>query len=372
MCLDLSAAFDTIDHRILLNKLTYQYGLVGNVYQWFKSYLENRTFSVKIGTSFSTGRELRCGCPQGTVLGPILFSLYIQDVNQIILSHGLQYHIYADDIQIYYNYTKGSCNFSILNNCLKDIKEWAERNYLKLNENKTKFVNIRSSRSSLTNYEYIDIPKDVVFSDETKSLGFVIDHSLNFKTQINNVCRRGFAILSNLWRISSKLPNTKLKIQIVHACIISLIDYCNSLYINLPKQEINKLQRLMNGAVRFIYNLRRDPKISITEHLKKCHFLPCGLRIKFKICTLVFRCLKGNAPEYLQNLIKMKPSLPSLRVYDDSTLLHESCYKTSNYMERGFSTAAPKLWNELPRDIRESETEDIFKWRLKTHFFKMF
>ena len=122
-----------------------------------------------------------------------------------------------------------------------------------------------------------------------------MDDNLNYKDQINKVCKSGRFILSNLWKISTKINSIAIKTQLIHASILSRIDYCNSMYYGLPKKEIYKLQKLQNSAVRFIYNIR-DMKTHMTPFLKKSHFLPVHLRIKFKICLTVYKCLQGSGP----------------------------------------------------------------------------
>ena len=155
-----------------------------------------------------------------------------------------------------------------------------------------------------------------------------------------------------------------------HACIINQIDYCNSLYYNLPKKEINRLQKLMNSTTRFIFNIR-NPRTHITPYLKKCHFLPVHLRVQFKICVLIYRCLNNTAPSYLKNLISQKSSLQSLRIYNDTTLLQQPI-QLNKFKDRRFSVAGPKLWNELPKNLREIGSVNAFKTNLKTHLFSKF
>ena len=370
--LDLSAAFDTVDHSILLNKLQHQYAIDGTVIHWFASYLQERKFHVKIDDNFSNGRVLKCGVPQGSVLGPLLFALYTQEIHKIFNQHNVQYHMFADDVQIYTKYTQDSNSILTIKNCIKDIKKWTDRNYLKLNESKTQFIMVTSERSKLNISESYLLNNEITLSNEIKNLGCKIDHNLNFKNQINEVCRYGFAMLKNLWRTSSKLSAISVKIQIVHSCILSKIDYCNSLYMDLPKCEIKKLQRLMNGSVRYIYKLKRDPNISITEYLKKCHFLPVALRIQFKICTLVYKCINGIAPHYLMDLLKIKESLQSLRVYSDSSLLHVPNLDKLNYKNRRFTIVASRAWNDLPKDLRDIQSLSAFKAKLKHYFFEKF
>ena len=204
-----------------------------------------------------------------------------------------------------------------------------------------------------------------------KSLGVLIDTNLTFNNQITEISRKGFGMLRQLWRISSKLNTVTLKIQMVHSCILSQIDYCNSLYLGLPQKQIKKLQRLLNAAIRFVFNLR-SRKFSITPYLKKAHILPVKLRLRFKTCTIVYKCLNGYAPSYLSDLVVKKQSLQSLRVFEDATLLHVPRLDKQNYRNKRFEIMAPREWNMIPQDIRQSETLDIFKRKLKTFLFDQF
>ena len=185
-------------------------------------------------------------------------------------------------------------------------------------------------------------------------------------------------MLRNLWKVSSKISDVNLKIQIVQSSILSHLDYCNSLYVFLPKKQLSRLQSLINASVRFIYNLRKyfrpslshPTPISITSFTKKCHFLPIQTRINFKICTLVYKCLNNLAPQYLKNLISIKQSLPSLRISKDNLLL-QPLFQTLNYKHRAFSSAAPAIWNTLSYELRSSPSIGIFRKNLKTYFFQI-
>ena len=128
----------------------------------------------------------------------------------------------------------------------------------------------------------------------------------------------------------------------------------------------------MNAGIRFIFHLKKSDNYSITELMKKCHFLPVKARIEFKICVLVYKCLHDQAPIYLQQLLLPKPSLESLRIHSDKSLLYKPKLDSRNYKNRRFSIIAPQLWNKLPSQIRDCSSLVTFISKLKTHFFSVY
>lgn len=138
--LDLSAAFDTVDHCILLKRLNHEVGICENALQWFESYLSNRSLSVEIGEFSSSSVPITCGVPQGSILGPVLFSLYMLPLRLIFEHHKISYHIYADDTQLYLPLDSGRDSVSSLLACLNDVRKWMDENFLQLNDNKTEVI----------------------------------------------------------------------------------------------------------------------------------------------------------------------------------------------------------------------------------------
>ncbi len=134
--LDLTAAFDTVDHAVLINRLERCAGIAGSAVEWFKSYLTNRTFSVKMGDLTSSNSVLTCGVPQGSILAPILFSLYMLPLGSIFRKYGLSFHCYADDTQVYLPIKRNSDGLDALCACLADVKAWLSLNFLNFNEEK--------------------------------------------------------------------------------------------------------------------------------------------------------------------------------------------------------------------------------------------
>ena len=133
----------------------------------------------------------------------------------------------------------------------------------------------------------------------------------------------------------------------------------------------NNILRLMNAAIRFVFDIKTR-KTSITPFLKKAHLLPVRLRIRFKVCLMMYKCLNGLAPRYLSALVHKKNSLNSLRVFRDTTLFSEPRFEKQCYKNRKFEIYGPRQWNMLPRCIRETRNIALFKVKLKTYLFKQF
>jgi len=189
--LDLSAAFDTIDHDKLLKHLRRKYGINGLALKWLRSYLTERTQTVKINNTNSKKHNLKCGVPQGSVLGPLLFTLYTSSLGELIERHGISYHLYADDTQLYLNvepYSKANIDGILkkINECMSDIRSWMLDNCLKLNEDKTEVVILGTARhKKQLNISSINIcGKDIPIAGAAKNIGVTLDSTLKLDHHI--------------------------------------------------------------------------------------------------------------------------------------------------------------------------------------------
>lgn len=361
--LDLSAAFDTVDHHILLNRLRYLVGLSGTVFSWFSSYLTDRYFRVSLDTCSSRTHKISCGVPQGSILGPILFNLYMLPLGDVVRRHGISFHSYADDTQLYIAVSLGDTGpIDALFNCILDINSWMAENFLQLNQDKTEVLVIgpEGKREKL-------LPKlqDFKPTQCVKNLGVIFDSELNFIPHIKNVTKIGFYHLKNIARVRPFLSQANTEV-LMHAFISCRLDYCDALLSGLPKKTISNLQLLQNSAARVLTKTRG--RAHITPILKSLHWLPVCFRIDFKVLLLVFKCLNGLGPTYLSDmLLSYQPS----RVLRSSGtgLLIIPRVNTKTHGEAAFSHYGPRLWNSLPESIRTAETVDVFKRRLKTHLF---
>uniref|UniRef100_A0A3B3H962 Reverse transcriptase domain-containing protein n=1 Tax=Oryzias latipes TaxID=8090 RepID=A0A3B3H962_ORYLA len=363
--LDLSAAFDTVDHQILLDRLSSLVGLSGNVLKWFYSYLTDRHFYVSMDTCSSGIHEISCGVPQGSILGPILFNLYMLPLGEVIRRHGVDFHSYADDTQLYIAVSPDDLEpVNTLLNCILDIKLWMAENFLQLNQDKTEVLIIgpEDKREMILPHFHNFKPSQCV-----RNLGVLFDSELNFIPHIKNVVKTGFYHLKNIARVRPFLSLASTEV-LMHAFIFSRLDYCNALLSGLPKKSLSNLQLLQNSAARVLTRTRG--REHITPVLKSLHWLPVRFRIDFKILLMVYKCFYGLGPDYLNDiLLKYEPSR-TLRS-SGAGLLVVPKVRTKTYGEASFCHHGPRLWNGLPENLRAAETVEVFKKRLKTHLFNL-
>ena len=330
--LDLSAAFDTIDHSILLQCLHRYFGISGPALRWFKSFLSDRYQSINISGTLSSPQHLPFGVPQGSVLGPVLFSFYTTSLSQVIANRNLSHHLYADDTQVYISLSQsnGQESLSTLSDCLTDILSWMESSKLKLNPDKTDLIIIgtKQQRNKVINHFPVKLlGSDTFPSDTVRNLGVVFDSDFNFRQHIAQVCKSCFYHIRDHRRIRRHISiSTAKTISKTKALISSRLDYCNSLLNNIAKRDLAKLQRVQNCLARVVL---RAPRFSPSlPPLKQLHWLPVSLIELILSCSLlhIVLYLHNNHPTWLVSCIFQ--ILPKTKL---------------NLGKRAFSVAAPRL-----------------------------
>ena len=305
--LDLSAAFDTVDHDILLRRLQTTFGVSGSALAWVTSFLSGRTQEVVFSGKHSATGQLLSGVPQGSVLGPLLFLVYTAELFQIIMNHGFRAHSYADDTQIYVSVSAADARDAArrFGDCVADVDRWMNCNRLKLNADKTQVIWV-GTRQQLVKLADTDVmlQSTVVHSSPTViDLGVHIDDQLTMSDHVAHLSRTCFFQLRQIRAIRQSLTTDATK-TLVHAFVSSRLDYCNSLLNNISDSLLNKLQRIQNAAARLVSGRRKFDHI--TPVLRELHWLPVRQRVTFKIATLVFKCLHEQAPSYLARAVASK------------------------------------------------------------------
>jgi hypothetical protein len=251
-----------------------------------------------------------------------------------------------------------------MEDCINEIRIWMAHNFLKLNSDKTEYLLIDPRNKA--DLPSILIDDDCIDgSDMAWNIGCVMDNKLKLNGHINNICKCSYANLRNISRMRRYISTSDSK-TVIHSVVISRLDYLNSLLYGLPQYQIKKLQRLQNTATRVVTQQSRY--CHMTPVLNDLHWLPVKYRIIFKVLLLVFKCLHGCAPEYLQELIQRYQPSRSLRSADKCLLVVPKI-RTKTYGERAFSVCGPSLWNELPINVKQCGNINIFKSKLKTHLF---
>jgi hypothetical protein len=370
--LDLSAAFDTVDHEILLHRMRVTFGIDDKVHQWFGSYLSGRSHYVRRGLIKSSVVRLLCGVPQGSVLGPVLFILYTADLISLIEENGLSSHLYADDTQVY-----GSCRpaavdsfSSKVSDCVAEVSGWMRSNRLQQNSDKTEALwcaTCRRRHQLLTTALPIDGVLVTPVSS-VRNLGIFIDADLVMRTHVQRTVSRCFAALRQLRQIRRSVPTTTFQTLVV-ALVLSRLDYGNGVLVGLPAYLVRRLQSVQNAAARLIYNLRRFDHV--TAALTTLHWLLIPERISYKIAVLTYRVLHGSAPGYLGPVVRVAdlPGRQALRSASSSRLVVPP-FKLSTIGNRAFPVAGPQVWNDLPEDITSAQSLSTFRQRLKTYLFR--
>ena len=369
--LDLSAAFDTIDHQLLFERLQSLFKITDSALLWIKSYLSDREQVVRISHFVSNTASVNFGVPQGSVLGPILFSMYVTPLASITSKYGLCYHFYADDSQLYVSFNP-RVNFQSsiqnLENCISEIRCWMCCNMLKLNDDKTEFIVFGSkySMSLLESRLHVTIGETQITAvDSVRNLGALFDKYATMDEFVNCKIKSCMYYIRNINRIRKFLTCDATK-TLMQAFVISRLDYANSLLFGINKVLMYRLQLVQNLAAKVIY--RSSWRDHVTPLLKELHYLPMMYRPIFKILVLVHKCIYGNAPLYLSDLLYLYSSGRSLRS-ENQCLLQVS--RTNNkYGDRAFANCGPRLWNELPFHTRKITCLRKFKVSLKTHLFK--
>ena len=360
--LDISKCFDTIDHSLLLKKLN-MYGIQNTELCWFQSYLHNRKQAVFCHGKLSQSLDIKTGVPQGSVLGPYMFLLFINDVT-CYLTEGITTNLFADDSSIYAVGKSIDEVRTKLQACIDSISYWYRRNKLKINGTKSKImlVGTRAQLQALhlddfrVNYE--DHKLELVY--EAKYLGLHISYDLTWDNHISYLCKQLYFCISMLRGLRKILNETQL-LKIYKTYVQPKFDYGVTIWGCTTEQNLNKIQRIQNLAARVItgnFDYINTRGIDLVKHLKLQNIRQ---RRDYFITTLMFKSIHGLAPNYLCDNVTMNFDINgyNTRGCDNMNVYIPRPYK--EIYRNSFAYQGAVLWNALPPEVKESANLDEFK-----------
>jgi exonuclease III len=368
LALDISAAFDTIDFATLSDRLRTDFGIGGFALDWLRSFLIGRTQYVGVGSARSTPVMCMSGVPQGSVLGPLLFAIYISPVDNIVAAHRVCLHQYADDTQLYVALRPTDISpYDVVSHCVSDVSRWFLENGMLLNPSKTEAVlfGTRAQRKKINTSSGIDVAgTQVPLSSSVKLLGVTLDEDLSLDRHVSDIVR-GCCYHTRALRHIRPLIDLPVARMVAQGVVTSRLDYCNGLLHGTSARNMERLQVAQNSLARAVCQATWSS--SATELRRSLHWLPVKQRVDYKLAVIAYKTRSTGVPSYLSSLIEDYVPSRSLRS-SDQMLLSAPCVKLV-CSRKAFSVSAPMIWNSLSYNCRSAQSLSSFKRLLKTDLF---
>lgn len=359
--LDISKCFDTIDHNLLRIKLGY-YGVKDIELNWFSDYLNNRSQVVCHKNVLSNANDITIGVPQGSVLGPILFMLFINDIGQ---NSGTGVcNLYADDVIAYCQGTTLTEVNDKLQDCVSQLSSWYQNNKLSVNTTKSEIMLVTSNRRVISDQLNIMINgENLKYVECANYLGMKIDCHLSWNDYIDKLCSSVASKLHVLRRLKGTVSQNVMS-KIYCSMIQPCIDYGISVWGQTNEYNLLRIQRLQNYAARLITNnfdYINSRGVNIVKNLK---WMTVKQRCMYFTAILMFKCIHGLAPSYLVNDIIMNCDVNGINTRSHPMNVYVP-YASSQFAKRSFKYSGAVIWNDLPAFLKEMYNLNGFKRKLK-------
>src|ERR1700733_7535395 len=363
---DLSKAFDTVDHKILSKKLE-RYGIRGTPLKWFTSYLTNRSQRVLCNEMLSEEGLIDFGVPQGSILGPLLFLLYINDLANV--SSTIFLILFADDTNVFYSHNSWRVLFDTLNRELSNISAWFCSNRLTLNPDKTNFILFRSHRKPPLNERPCLLVGDIplIQVEFTRFLGIDVhvDQHLTWKNHINNISSKIAKNVGILARTAYLLP-TSIRLNLYYSLVYPYLTYCNMIWSSTYESRLLKLVVLQKRAVRTIAGIRKGYHTG--PFYQKFGLLTINQIRSLQVCEFFYRLKNGLLPPLFNNYLQLGSDI---HTHDTRNASAYRCIRArTNTLLFTVKALGVQLWNTIPPEIKSSCNQHIFKKRLRFFLLK--
>ena len=363
--IDLQKAFDTVNHGILIEKLR----AVGiDSHDWFASYLSDRSQCVEVNGTRSNFLPITCGVPQGSILGPQLFLLYINDMS---ISLGCHLSLYADDSALFFADSDPQAIARRLSAELSSCKRWLVDNKLSLHVGKTEcsLFGTKSRLKRVDDFEVLCEGTAVKRVSQVKYLGVLLDCNLNFSSHVSSLLKSCMARLSFLYRNSSFL-NFQSRKTLCSSLIQPYVDYCASAwYEGLTVSLKLKLDVLQRKLVRFVHRFDCRHHVGLVE-LQSLSWLSIPDRVKYFSLVHLFRIKRGLAPHYLRVNIASVSDTHAHNTRGSNSNFHVS--KSMSHMPSSFAFSGVRHWNGLPASLKSIDSLVIFKRELRKYLLSSY